>query len=649
MRLRFFALDSLPPLSDIQIRFEHEEVLNRQCAIRFIVGVNGTGKTRLLQALTEIFLYLEQGMFPPFQFSLAYDLHHGKDAITVVVQRPDDSLTHALFATFHKISQDAVNQQTWKDIYACRWNEDQDDIPLPHVFEKSLKSKFVGGELPGLGAITAYLPQTVVAYTSGKADSWQTIFAHSAVVADLEQLPMLEEGADIEEFPSEFQVSHLQRQTSLSEEDNVTSISTTDIGHLITDNTLLPAVSAMTLYQAVGEVLSREQKQEDLIEAVQRAIQTKLFESGFRGILNEIGWLWPESLHFQLRFAPDTWSPFDKKLFCGLFGIASSVIRLPGDEENRLLSFDLFRPAPSLDDFCKGEFQDHFRQNETTGEALFHLLTNQTGRPFEMFRHLDRWIKTNVISNITLTVRKTGVDDILLYEWLSDGERMFLGRMALFHLLRGENDALLILDEPETHFNDVWKRRIVDIIDDSLRYDVSEVLISTHSSISLTDVFDTEITLLRRISDETAKEVIAVVRTPIPTFGALPSEIMREIFGAPETVGQRATEFLDMMLIVAAHPRQLESVWAQEDIRSAEAFEILWQNVQKLPHTYEDKYRLVLMLEGVKAYTQKQTGKQIITAQDALQALQSRLGPGYYQFEFRRRLRALNGGERNVS
>jgi energy-coupling factor transporter ATP-binding protein EcfA2 len=154
-----------------------------------------------------------------------------------------------------------------------------------------------------------------------------------------------------------------------------------------------------------------------------------------------------------------------------------------------------------------------------------------------------------------MTFCKRNVEDILLYNWLSDGERVFLGRMALFQLLRGENDALMILDEPETHFNDVWKREIVDVIDTSLRDNNSEVIISTHSSISLTDVFDTEITLLYKNEIDGA---IAIVEPRIPTFGASPNEIMIDIFGAPESVGQRATEFLDLVLMLAAHPDEVK-------------------------------------------------------------------------------------------
>jgi predicted ATPase len=42
-----------------------------------------------------------------------------------------------------------------------------------------------------------------------------------------------------------------------------------------------------------------------------------------------------------------------------------------------------------------------------------------------------------------------------MFDELSDGEQVFLGRMALFYLMQGRDDALILLDEPESHFNDV--------------------------------------------------------------------------------------------------------------------------------------------------------------------------------------------------
>jgi len=83
----------------------------------------------------------------------------------------------------------------------------------------------------------------------------------------------------------------------------------------------------------------------------------------------------------------------------------------------------------------------------------------------------------------------------------SGGEQMLLGRMALLFLLRGMDGGLLLLDEPETHFNDVWKREIVDLVDDNvLKETRAQVVVATHTSIALTDVFNEEVTLLQRVA-----------------------------------------------------------------------------------------------------------------------------------------------------
>ena len=180
------------------------------------------------------------------------------------------------------------------------------------------------------------------------------------------------------------------------------------------------------------------------------------------------------------------------------------------------------------------------------------FLRREPCAPIDVFRKLCAWRRSGLITGMQWIVRKLDTDDLLLYDQLSDGEREFLGRLALLHLLEsrpddadaGEaQDALVLLDEPETHYNDVWKRELVAIIGDVLHQHASQVLISTHSSIALTDVFDEEITLLEKREDG-----IRVVPVRISTFGADPSEIMVRVFGAPESIGCRSLQWLDEKL-----------------------------------------------------------------------------------------------------
>jgi len=155
-----------------------------------------------------------------------------------------------------------------------------------------------------------------------------------------------------------------------------------------------------------------------------------------------------------------------------------------------------------------------------------------------------------------MAVRKADVEDILLFDELSDGEQVFLERMALFHLLEKERDALLLLDEPEVHFNDKWKREIVDIIYSVIKDRANDVLIATHSSIALTDVFNYEIILFEK---QNGKAVTKSMRST--TFGADPSEVMVRYFGVPDSMGKRAMEWLDA---------QLERKWEPSDIPELE-------------------------------------------------------------------------------
>lgn len=127
------------------------------------------------------------------------------------------------------------------------------------------------------------------------------------------------------------------------------------------------------------------------------------------------------------------------------------------------------------------------------------------------------------------------VPDLHTYEWLSDGERTFLGRMCMLSLF-GAANALILLDEPEVHFNDYWKRKLVSMLDDSLRGHHSHAILTTHSSIVLTDVRREQILVLDRGADRYTRRAL----TPdFSTLTADPSDVLMQIFGAEQASGDK--------------------------------------------------------------------------------------------------------------
>jgi predicted ATPase len=175
---------------------------------------------------------------------------------------------------------------------------------------------------------------------------------------------------------------------------------------------------------------------------------------------------------------------------------------------------------------------------------------------FELFRILLSMIRgsatsENVLQQVNIFVERDGglPDDqgqkppLHLVSWLSDGERSFLGRMSLFTLLR-QRQALVLLDEPEVHFNDYWKRHIVYLLDGALQGQPSHLLMTTHSSITLSDVPNDDIIVLERQGALTG----SADPPTIPTLAADPSDIMVHVFGAPYASGEKAVRHIQRLL-----------------------------------------------------------------------------------------------------
>ena len=648
MRLRYLRLHDEPPLQNVVIPFGHEQVLGRNCAIRFIVGVNGSGKSRLMRAITQAFLFLEQGHVPPFPITMIYDLGHDDSTRTVYLHhhgQPHEA-TWSAYEWVVLENSELIDEIFWNDYFASK----QPISNLNYV-----------GDFPAHSR--SLLPSVILAYASGLSSEWKRLFAPQRDKVTIE--------ADIiEERPGNWDMNQ-EVHYLLQERDHETAekiaenqrrfdpnmLAETEglstIGYFVDSPLLHIATCAITLHQALIDFSVTQTAAEEVIfrQRVAASLSNKQPKSSLRGLLDEVGWLWPISLTLKLDISSATptqmvrvgsmtnqelhWSDIPERLR----GIATSRRTEPNPGRSESFFFDLREPLSDRESY-----------DNSTLAALLEFF-GEKGKAsqvtaFDIFQQLYRWQRSGFLQELSIALQKEGVEDLILYDWLSDGEQLFLGRMALFHLLEGVDDALMLLDEPETHFNDVWKRRIVDIIDDSLRDRHSEVVISTHSSIALTDVFDTEITLLK--NGRASRPVIR-------TFGASPSDIMRDVFDAPESVGQRATEFLDLVLMVAAYPDEVQAVWSfSANGQSAQvidtlAFQQLLTAIAELPHNYgnaNDRSEYILkVLQSVQSYTRTITQKNEITVVDAIDALQDRLGPGYYQFEFRRRRRALRERE----
>lgn len=556
MRLRYLHLQNYPPISDIKVCFASGSPLARECAIRFVVGVNGSGKSNLLRAVAEVFLALADLRVPAFPVSLIYELgvRDSPNHRTLLLHCPGNRQQASLWLHEKYTFPDDTDQQMF-------------DLTVEHLRlrEAPMVPGFASLIAPGNWPLRdssppqIALPSAVLAYTTGDLRPWRSVWNRNQRADGL-----LEVGDDTQgdERPAGWTAAQEIALQALRQASGATprrAIGTSSSGAdlfrrpLLLDATLLKcALLAVTLPQAFIEPADYLQRAGvDATTAKLRRRDNN--KNALQELLERGGWHHLVSVAFRSCLQTAQW---DQKL-CETahdwWLCASEVIAEPHPVEPlRTVWFDLKGPFDGQGQSFLSAARDELQTCTSQGEALWALLGGAKDTSnFELFTRLLELNQAGLFDDVLLRLRRTSVPagsdelgaadiGVLRYEELSDGEQMVLGRMALFHLLQGQQEALLLLDEPETHFNDKWKREIVDIIDDAIGHTTNDVLISTHSAIVLSDVFNNEIVMVQKTQyGSTVRSVDE------PTFATDPSALMMTVFSAEDSIGKRAQEFIE--------------------------------------------------------------------------------------------------------
>jgi ABC-type Mn2+/Zn2+ transport system ATPase subunit len=563
MRLRYIHLAHYPPLTDLKVGFstrapwsvfESQDAVS--CSIHFVIGLNGSGKSHLLRGLAATFLALADERMPEIPVGVVYELGrpNTSEQKTVIFDCPGEKHMTSLWVAEGWHFPDVTDRETFHAAFQyLRTSE----APQAKFGGAAFTARIPRGQYPQ--AALYALPQAVLAYTSGAIAPWR----------DLWQPPSTGRNVDVvvsdvsDERPPGWTMEDEMRSSpgpgsSLMESASLSGESDVQAEDLFRRPILLEGVrlsSALLIIGLQHATRTLQENDEPL---------TELFRKGG----------WQRLVGVRLRINLDRALKAPRALLSTLNDLllaAGEVIREPHPTEAwRSLYFDIEGTLSREG----AEFSDsRLTLMSTQGQALFTLLGEDGDSAFERFGKLLNWSKHGLLEDMELLVRRSERPGELEFESLadlgvlrlsefSDGERLVLARWALFHMLAGQDDALLLLDEPETHFNDAWKREIVGVVEEAMGRDASAVIVATHSAIVVSDVFDEEVVLVRKNNDES--EAAAV---PYRTFATDPSALMMTVFEAEDSIGRRAKRRIEGFMRDAA----AKTAPSPEDVRQLEA------------------------------------------------------------------------------
>ncbi|AYZ67210.1 MULTISPECIES: restriction system-associated AAA family ATPase [Burkholderia cepacia complex] len=142
---------------------------------------------------------------------------------------------------------------------------------------------------------------------------------------------------------------------------------------------------------------------------------------------------------------------------------------------------------------------------------------------------------------------KQGVAEPMMLKELSDGEHQLLHSLGLCLLFR-ETNSLFLLDEPETHFNPDWRANFISRLRQCLTGQgefAQEMLITTHTPFLISDSKPDKVLVFAK---DKASGKVSISHPPYNTLGASINKITHETFGKRETIGGGAQQVLEQLL-----------------------------------------------------------------------------------------------------
>lgn len=126
----------------------------------------------------------------------------------------------------------------------------------------------------------------------------------------------------------------------------------------------------------------------------------------------------------------------------------------------------------------------------------------------------------------------------LLLRELSDGEQQFLHTLGICLMLQKKR-TLLLLDEPETHFNPEWRSKFIDTLRKTLQagndnFLLKDIVLTSHSPFIISDCFPDKVIVFTKGEQPKSPD--------FNTFGTSIGVITSKIFNSNQTIGNYSND-----------------------------------------------------------------------------------------------------------
>lgn len=205
-------------------------------------------------------------------------------------------------------------------------------------------------------------------------------------------------------------------------------------------------------------------------------------------------------------------------------------------------------------DFRRDQKQEHLYLYISNQEKLQEI-AKKYGNNAGFFKSLESTYISDLIQEVRVRVRKLDVNGDITFKELSEGEQQLLTVLGLLRFTK-EEESLILLDEPDTHLNPLWKWRYLNLLHDIVREakpkekETSQILMTTHDPLVIGGLTKEEIRIFRSVKSidqngENYQKVEAVQPDFDPKGLGVAGILTSDLFNLPSTLDQDTLEDLN--------------------------------------------------------------------------------------------------------
>lgn len=152
----------------------------------------------------------------------------------------------------------------------------------------------------------------------------------------------------------------------------------------------------------------------------------------------------------------------------------------------------------------------------------------------DFFKALETMYISDLIADIRVKIKKRNVNGEITFRELSEGEQQLLTVLGLLKFTNDE-ESLVLLDEPDTHLNPLWKWKYLEYLDKVVKRPQStQIILSTHDPLVIGSLKKEQIRMFR--NDAKTGKVFVEHPGVDPQGLGVAGILTSELFGLPTTV-----------------------------------------------------------------------------------------------------------------